>query len=633
MTTQPTQNPVPSESPRDLKFNAGKIDEFVTSLALKYKDRFGTEHYTIEGLRQLAQEAIAAFGWIAMDSFQDGATLTLPNQVLRDETTGEYYRWDGVFPKEVPADSTPDSSGGVEKGAWVSVGDASLRSMLASSSGAGMVGFGQETVESGLNRLNQNTAIIFNSISDAQSADLSAYSTVAIRYKYSDVEYRKTGETGTPESGDIIRFYDSTGAQWKIVPRLTGSGNGVTCYTQMFIHDPSYFEYARSIGISTFINYIFSGGSLTNQLAPFMELCKLYNISLCLGVSGLEDQIPTLLPQFSKYFNDDIVTSIYLFDEPDTKPYATLSWQASVIDSVRAITNKPLSAALTVDVNGRKFLDKRIGTIYVSVYRQFKTLAQMKYYLATLIAPMEEGGLREGRCVPVLQCYYQKTGTNLSPSTNDLEEANRFWITRFRNFVSFIFYVPNQPSEFESIENSSRCLGLHMKSLQLRNQVVSPKVIPIDINNCNLFYDSNTDQYNIGPSNRGNWWWKHPSSTVVVEDGTVVGTTPGAFLFIVGDTLVIDLGVPSRPDHFRFDYLDLTGNTVTSTWQLISGMGSESNVFQTMSGNGSSTIVFNAADTESSQKNRYWVIKLTSRSSEGTIRRAAIRRIRASFSR
>lgn len=142
MATQPTQNPVPSESPRDLKFNAGKIDEFVTSLALKYQDRFGTEHYTIEGLRQLAQEAIAAFGWITIDSFQDGAVITLPNQVLRDEATGEYYRWDGELPKEVPENSTPASTGGVGPGLWLSVGDATLRGMLSAESGAELVGTG-----------------------------------------------------------------------------------------------------------------------------------------------------------------------------------------------------------------------------------------------------------------------------------------------------------------------------------------------------------------------------------------------------------------------------------------------------------------------------------------------------------
>lgn len=54
---------------------------------------------------------------------------------MRDETTGEYYRWDGALPKSVPVDSTPDSSGGVGIGKWISVGDASLRSQLKNGKG------------------------------------------------------------------------------------------------------------------------------------------------------------------------------------------------------------------------------------------------------------------------------------------------------------------------------------------------------------------------------------------------------------------------------------------------------------------------------------------------------------------
>ncbi|MGL4200351.1 MAG: hypothetical protein ACRCTT_02735, partial [Enterobacter roggenkampii] len=132
MATQPTQDSVPSESPRDLKFNAGKIDEFVTSMGWTYTDRFGVQHCTIEGLRWLAQQAIAGFGYITIDSFEDGNTLTLPNQVLRLEATGEYYRWDGLLPKNVPASSTPESTGGIGPGAWLSVGYAALKQQLAS---------------------------------------------------------------------------------------------------------------------------------------------------------------------------------------------------------------------------------------------------------------------------------------------------------------------------------------------------------------------------------------------------------------------------------------------------------------------------------------------------------------------
>ncbi len=140
MSTIPTQNPVPSEAAKDLKFNSGKIDEFVTSMKNKYIDRFGQEHFTIEGLRWVAQQAISQFGYITLDSFQKGAEITLPNQVLRDEVTGEYYRWDGELPKYVPLNSSPENTGGVGLGKWVSVGDASLRRDLSKNSGSSLIG-------------------------------------------------------------------------------------------------------------------------------------------------------------------------------------------------------------------------------------------------------------------------------------------------------------------------------------------------------------------------------------------------------------------------------------------------------------------------------------------------------------
>ncbi|HIC8602791.1 hypothetical protein [Citrobacter freundii] len=68
MSTTPTNQPVPSEKPQDLKFNAGKIDEFVTSMAQQYIDRFGHAHYTIEGLKQL----VLNLGWNPVGSFQGG---------------------------------------------------------------------------------------------------------------------------------------------------------------------------------------------------------------------------------------------------------------------------------------------------------------------------------------------------------------------------------------------------------------------------------------------------------------------------------------------------------------------------------------------------------------------------------
>lgn len=94
---------------------------------------------TLDGLENLYNQAISQVGYITIDSFEDGATLTLPNQVLRYKATGEYYRWDGEFDKIVPAESTPESTGGIGLGKWVSVGDASLRAALAASGGVNLV--------------------------------------------------------------------------------------------------------------------------------------------------------------------------------------------------------------------------------------------------------------------------------------------------------------------------------------------------------------------------------------------------------------------------------------------------------------------------------------------------------------
>lgn len=164
MATQPTQNAVPSESRRDLKFNAGKIDEFVTSLALQYIDRFGKAHLTIEGMKQQVLQQIYNLGWNLVGTFQDGATLSAAGDIIQDETTGVWYRWDDIstLPKVVPAGSTPESTGGIGDGKWLAV-DVSdvLRHELAEPTGAGMIGALDSngvatTVQGEINSLNRN---------------------------------------------------------------------------------------------------------------------------------------------------------------------------------------------------------------------------------------------------------------------------------------------------------------------------------------------------------------------------------------------------------------------------------------------------------------------------------------------
>lgn len=132
MATTPTQLPVPSEKPQDLKFNAGKIDEFVTSMGWTYTDRFGNKHYTIAGINYLAQQVMNDFGYITLTGvdFDTGATVSTPNEVLFNPDDNSYYKWTGSFAsgaKLVPANSTPQSTGGIGPGKWLSVGDAAFR--------------------------------------------------------------------------------------------------------------------------------------------------------------------------------------------------------------------------------------------------------------------------------------------------------------------------------------------------------------------------------------------------------------------------------------------------------------------------------------------------------------------------
>lgn len=155
MTIYGTNNQLGSTDPRDLYDNSQNFDTAINSITEAiWHDRFGRARRTWYGLEGIAsaainkfiedgKKAIAGVGYITMDSFQDGKTLILTNQALRwklPDGDGDYYRWDGAFPKVVPPGSTPITSGGVDKGKWVNVSDGTARSDLAKPTGATMVG-------------------------------------------------------------------------------------------------------------------------------------------------------------------------------------------------------------------------------------------------------------------------------------------------------------------------------------------------------------------------------------------------------------------------------------------------------------------------------------------------------------
>lgn len=162
-------------------------------------------------------KASGRIGYITRRSFEKGFNVTTWNEVLLWEEDGAYYRWDGTLPKNVPAGSTPESSGGIGLGAWVNVGDAALRSALVSNSGAGIVGTSngntvQETLDF-INNVQQAKLHPFVPSGDFGSG-LPFNSSLQV-FKYNDEYYSYKGHIA-PES--IVPANPSLDVNWKKEP-------------------------------------------------------------------------------------------------------------------------------------------------------------------------------------------------------------------------------------------------------------------------------------------------------------------------------------------------------------------------------------------------------------------------------
>lgn len=87
----------------------------------------------IDNLREQWRRQLADAGLTLVDgSFEEGATVTKATDAVWHIAGGQCYTWGGDLPKTVASDSTPDATGGIGLGAWVSVGDATAISRLAS---------------------------------------------------------------------------------------------------------------------------------------------------------------------------------------------------------------------------------------------------------------------------------------------------------------------------------------------------------------------------------------------------------------------------------------------------------------------------------------------------------------------
>lgn len=173
MATTPTSNPIPSEDPRDLKFNAGKIDEEVNGSADYYTDRFGVQRLTNTGRNNQFQAAqtqresdfqqfLLNSGYQFLGDYENGPyTIAARNQIIRYQN--EFWRLNA-------ATNPPYITTGINSTSWavdithlVSVGDANLRQELASSTipGTSLVRHSDGILLSNyLNILNRRTKFI-----------------------------------------------------------------------------------------------------------------------------------------------------------------------------------------------------------------------------------------------------------------------------------------------------------------------------------------------------------------------------------------------------------------------------------------------------------------------------------------
>lgn len=126
-----TRNPIESTDVRDMSDNAKNFDDFANSKINEFTDRFGVERKTIHGMNSQFDSHILNMGFTRVGTFAAGETLTNPRQTLlwdiADGGDGQEYGWSGAFPKVVPPLSTPNTTGGIAVGKWMSRFDPELR--------------------------------------------------------------------------------------------------------------------------------------------------------------------------------------------------------------------------------------------------------------------------------------------------------------------------------------------------------------------------------------------------------------------------------------------------------------------------------------------------------------------------
>ena len=156
-------------------------------------------------------------------TFIAGGSLASRSDFIWDEDTKSWYYWSGVLPKEVPAASNPDSTGGTGVGAWIPVGESVLRGDLAKPTGSSLIGY-QHSASGSIARTVQDKLDDFVSVLDF-------------------------GEKGDGVTDDSIAFKKASATGKKVfIPDVSGNGSGcIYKVKNVYIKKPLLF--GENIGV------------------------------------------------------------------------------------------------------------------------------------------------------------------------------------------------------------------------------------------------------------------------------------------------------------------------------------------------------------------------------------------------
>lgn len=155
-------------------------------------------------------------------TFTTGGTLGVNDADLAvlwpisDGGDGNYYAWKGALPKVVPAASTPLTTGGVSDEAWIPVTEAALRSDLASSSGASIVGSTSgATVQDTINQTGTQQKDLHPFVPTGSFGSGASFTSALQVFEYNDEYYSYKGPISP---GSTVPETPSSDVNWKKEP-------------------------------------------------------------------------------------------------------------------------------------------------------------------------------------------------------------------------------------------------------------------------------------------------------------------------------------------------------------------------------------------------------------------------------